>query len=129
MAIFKVSLHSWQRVLTLPFYEDPPLCCLPPHPFFRFCQHTPSPPLPCHLQPPPPLFFLLSCFYGWMGYHATFDVLFYLMIIWIYTYQALVPCYQKELDVCFMQQGAKFTEVWHTQCGFLLVLWFDINYT
>ena len=45
------------------------------------------------------------------GDHATFDLPFYLRIIWIYTYQALVPYYQKDLDVCFMQQGLKFTEV------------------
>ena len=32
-----------------------------------------------------PLFFLLPSFSGWMGDHVTFDVLFYLMIIWIYT--------------------------------------------
>ena len=69
----------------------------------------PSPSLPCHLQPRPQLFFLLSCFFGWMGDHATFDVLFYLMIIW--------PWYQKDLDVCFMQQGVRFTEVWH-------IMWF-----
>ena len=49
----------------------------------------------------------------WVGDHATFDVLFYLMIIWNYTCQALVPWYQKDLDVCFMQQGVRFTEVWH----------------
>ena len=48
-----------------------------------------------------------------MGDHATFDVLFYLMIIWIYTCQALVPWYQEDLDVCFMQQGVRFTEVTH----------------
>ena len=77
----------------------------------------PSPSLPCHLQPRPQLFFLLSCFFGWMGDHATFDVLFYLMIIW--------PWYQKDLDVCFMQQGVRFTEVWHIM--WLLVPRFDIT--
>ena len=40
---------------------------------------TLPPPLPCHLQPLPPLFFLLPCFFGRVGDHATFDVLFYLM--------------------------------------------------
>ena len=56
-----------------------------------------------------------------MGDRATFDVLFCLMILWIHTYQTLVPQYQKDLDVCFMQQGVKFTEVWHVMwqqlCG------------
>ena len=32
-------------------------------------------------NPPPSLFFLLRYFFGWMGDYATFDVLFYLMII------------------------------------------------
>ena len=93
MGNFKVSLHSWKRGANAPILLIPPL--------------------PCHLQPPPPLLLLLLCFFGWMGDHATFDVLFYLMIIWIYTCQALVPWYQKDLDVCFMQQGVRFTEVWH----------------
>ena len=106
---FFVSLLSWQTGSILP---TPP----PPSSFFKFCP-TPSPLLPCHLQPPPQLFFLLSCFFGWMGDHATFDVLFYLMIIWIYTCQALVPWYQKDLDVCFMQQDIRFTEIWH-------IMWF-----
>ena len=52
-----------------------------------------------------------------MGDHATFDVLFYLLIIWIYACQALLPWYQKDLDVDFMQQGIKFTEVSH-------IMWF-----
>ena len=60
----------------------------------------------------------LSCFFGWMGDHATFDVLFYLRIICIYTCQALVPWYQKDLNVCFMQKGVRFTEVWH-------IMWFS----
>ena len=71
------------------FYEDLyclySLYCLTPS-FSNFVQ-----PRPCHLKIPPLLFFLLSSFFGWMGYHATFDVLFYLMIIWIYKCRALVP--------------------------------------
>ena len=51
----------------------------------------PPPPRPSYLSAPPPLFFLLLRFFGWMGDHSTFDVLFYLMIIWIYTCQAFVP--------------------------------------
>ena len=46
---------------------------------------------------PPTLFFLLSCFLGWMGDRATIDVLFYLMIIWIYTCQAFVLCTRRTL--------------------------------
>ena len=76
-------------VLTPLFYEHPPplLYCLTPSlPVFKFC---PTAPLPCHLQHPFPLSFLLSCFFGWMCDHATFELLFYL--IWIYTCRVLVP--------------------------------------
>ena len=59
-------------------------------------------PPPCYCQPLTPLLFLLSCFFDWLGDHATFDVLFCLMILWIHTCQTLVPQYQKDLDVCFM---------------------------
>ena len=63
--IFKVSLHSCQFMKTLLSH-----CSVP-------------------------LLFLFSCFFDYIGDHATFDVLFYLKIIWIYTCQAslgtLVP--------------------------------------
>ena len=84
--------HCWQRMLTLLFYEDPPsYIANPPHPLFKFCPHLPQPHFPVTSFPPPPLLFLLPFLFGWMGNHATSDVLFYLMIIWIYTCQALVP--------------------------------------
>ena len=90
-------------VLTPLFYEAP-LYCLPhPLPFFKFCS---CPPL-CHRQPAPPLLFLLSCFFAQMGDCTTFDVLFCLMTC----SQTLLPQYQKDLHVCFTQQGIKFTEV------------------
>ena len=79
-------------------------------PFSNFVQ--PLPPILC-LQPPPAVLFLLSSFFDWMGGRATFDVLFYLMILYIYTCWALIPLYQKDLALCFIQQGVKFTEVWH----------------
>ena len=47
--------------LTPLFYEDPHYIACPPL-FSRFCPT----PLPHHLQPPPPLLFLLPCFFGWM---------------------------------------------------------------
>ena len=50
-----------------------PLYCLPS--FSKIFQ-LPTPSLPCHFQPLPPPFFLLSCFCGWMGDHTTFGVLF-----------------------------------------------------
>ena len=43
------------------FYEDPYIDY--PH-FSNFVHPLPSPPLPSHLHHPPPLFFLLSCFFG-----------------------------------------------------------------
>ena len=55
--------------------------------FSNFLQ----PPLPCRLQPSPPLLIRLCCLFGWMSDRATFDRLFYLMISWMYTCRALVP--------------------------------------
>ena len=86
-------------VLTPLFYEDL-LYCL-----FRLFQMLKKK-ISCHLQPPPSLFFLLPCFFSWMGDNTTFDVLFYLMIISIYTCQALVSLYQKDLDVGFVQKAS-----------------------
>ena len=60
---------------------------------------------------PTPLFQILS--------NCPFLVTFnppppWVMILWIYSCWALVPYYQKDLDVGFiMQQGVKFTEFWH----------------
>ena len=68
--------------IPLPLY-----CLLPLYPFFKICT-PPMPFFPCHLQPTLPLFFL-SCFFGWIGDLTTLNVLFQVMIIWIYTCQAL----------------------------------------
>ena len=73
--------HSWQRGSTPP----PPILWRPCPPCIAypcFFQILSTPSLPCCLQPHPPLLILLSCFFGWMGDHTTFDVLFYLMISW-----------------------------------------------
>ena len=73
------SPYIFGRGLRIPlFYEDPPSSFIAHAPPFQMLS-TP-PPLPCHLKPPPPLFVLLSCFFGWMGDHGTIDVLFYIMI-------------------------------------------------
>ena len=89
-------MHSWLRGPKIP-----PILPTPP-PFSNFVP-TPFPPslLPSTAPPPthttgaaspcsqhlwetlPPLLILLSCFFGRMGDHATFDVLFYLMISWM----------------------------------------------
>ena len=42
---------------------------------------------------------------------------------------ALVPYYQINLAVCFMQQGIKFTEVWYIMWFFTgTLIWFDITH-
>ena len=106
-------------VPTLLFYEDPPTLPTPPH-FSNFVTHPSPPPLPCHLQPPPTLIFLLPCFFGWIGDHATFDVLFYLKYGSIH----VKPWY---LDVCFMQQGVKFTEVWNMWVLIGTLIWYHTH--
>ena len=92
-------------VLTIPILWRPSYIA---YPLFQILSNPP----PCHLQPLPPMLFLLSCFFDLMGDCVTFDVLFCLMILQIHTCQTLVPQYQKDLDVCFMQQDLTFTEVW-----------------
>ena len=69
---FSKSLDIVDRGVLIPlFYEDPTMLPIPP---FSNVVHS-SPQLPCHIQLPPPLFFLLSCFFSGMGDHTTFDVL------------------------------------------------------
>ena len=64
--------HSWQRVPNIPYIAYTT--------FLGFCPT----PLSSWLQPSPPLLFFMSCFIHWIGDCATFDVLFHLMILWIY---------------------------------------------
>lgn len=66
-----------RRFLTPLFYEDPPI--LPTPPFLNLFHLTP---LPSALLL---LLILLPCCFSWMVDHDTFDMLFYLMIFWIYT--------------------------------------------
>ena len=69
--------------LTPIFYEDPPLLLTS---FFKFCP-PPSPPTSNTTA-----LFVVLCL--WLnGDSATFDVLFYLIIFWIHSCRALVPCY------------------------------------
>ena len=77
--------HSWQRFPNNPMLWRAPYVAYP-----TFLNFRPTP-LPRRLQPSPPVLFLMSCFFGWMGNCATFHVLFYLMVLWIYTCWALVP--------------------------------------
>ena len=83
----------WRPPSPLPPYIPnlSPFFKFSPTPFFKFSPTPPHPPHPCHHQPKSPLFFLLPCFFGWMDGHSTFDVIFNLMIIRIYTCPALLP--------------------------------------
>ena len=77
--------------LTSLFFEDPPI--LPTHHFSNYVHPTGT-----HMR---------------THTHNTHTHTHTHTLIWIYTCCALVPQYKKDLDVCFMQQGIKFTEVWH----------------
>ena len=99
--------------IPLPLY-----CLLPLYPFFKICT-PPMPFFPCHLQPTLPLFFL-SCFFGWIGDLTTLNVLFQVMIIWIYTCQALWRILISAL--CNKAPSLQRSDI------FLLVLWFDITH-
>ena len=87
--IFKVSLHSWLKGANLVILWKTLILPTPPPSLFFF-KFYPLPAL-TSLSSPPPLLFLLPCLFGWTGHQATTDVLFYLMILWISTWQDLVP--------------------------------------
>ena len=85
------------------FYEDLPLHFLPP--LFRFFPPHPHPP---SSSPPTStstaLFVVLFCQHK--GDHAIFDVLICLMILWIYTYEALEPSTRKTLLCIFCNKAS-----------------------
>ena len=98
-------LKSLYIVLTSLFYGSPSYIVW--HSLFQILPIPTSPSTPTST----PTALSVVMFLWLNGDHTTFDLPFYLLIIWIYTYQALVRYYQKDLDMCFMQQGVKFTEV------------------
>ena len=67
-----------RRFLTSPLLWRPPYIAYTN--FLKFCPT----PISCCLQPSPPLLFLMSCFFDWMDNRAIFNVLFPLMILWMY---------------------------------------------
>ena len=82
-----------------------PILCTPVFPNFV--------PLLCgHHQPPPPLLVLLSCFFGWMGYCATFDVL--LNVTWCNYWSTHVkPCYRVvPKRACCMFYATRYQVYW-----------------
>ena len=62
---FLKSLYIAGRAMLTPYFMKTPFIACPSL-FLKFCPNSlPHPlPLPCHLQPPLPLFFLLFCFIG-----------------------------------------------------------------
>ena len=78
------SLHSWPRGPNAPILWSPPI--LPPPPSFsNFVQ---TPPLPCHLQPPPPMLFL--SLNGW-SHHIWCVILLNIMDLHMSSLGTLVP--------------------------------------
>ena len=75
-------LFALSVTILTPYFIKTPLCCLLP--FFQMLS------FPVVSNPHLPLLILLSCFFGWMGDHTTLE-LFYLMLSWMYTCQALGP--------------------------------------
>ena len=106
------------RGFLTPYFMKTPYIAY--HSFFTFCA-TPH-------QPPPSLLFLLPCFFGWMRDRATFDVLFYLMTLWIYKYWVLVPYYQTWTLLIVLCNKASHVLRFKQWCSVLLVLWFDITH-
>ena len=82
--------HSLERIPNTPCitfllrcYEDPSYFPYPNVLKFLSKQFSPLP------RTFTALLFLMSCFFDSMRDSATFEVLFYLMILWIYTCRAL----------------------------------------
>ena len=76
--------HSCQKVPNTVHVMKTPYIAYPT--FLKFWLT----PLPCCLQPSPPLLFLMSCFFDSTGDCAIFHVLLHLMILWIYKCPALL---------------------------------------
>ena len=83
------AVGSWPLFLR----SYPPILLTPS--FSNFVE----PPSPL-TKPPPLLLFLLPCLFG----DCANDMI---LLLWIYTCRALVPWYQKDSAVCFMEQGVK----------------------
>ena len=107
---------SINRVSNHLLYEDPSLFCLAP--VFKF---YPTPfPVASNFHPHCSFCCFVFWLNGWLHHIWCAILLNDIMDLNIY---------QKDPVVCLMQQDVKFTEVSDTQCGFLLVLWFNITHT
>ena len=107
-------------LLTSQLYEDFPILLTPP--FCKFFQPHPASLLLL-------LLFLLPSFSAWISNFATSNVLFFLMIWHTYTCWTLVLQYQKDLAMCFMHQGIKFTVGLTLMTWLLVAFWFDVTHT
>ena len=78
-----VLMGDGEFLKSLFYFMKPPfpLYCLLP--FFQILS-TP-PPFPVISNPNSHCSFCCPVFFGWMGDHTTFNVLFYVMMIWTYT--------------------------------------------
>ena len=115
-ALFYRDITTFGRGLLIRpiLWRSPILFTLP---FFKFCP-SPSP-------TSTPLLFLLPCFFGWMGDHATFAVLDYSIISRIYmlSFGTIVPERPCWVFYALRCQGGL------THSGFFLVPLFYITYT
>ena len=73
-------IHSWQRVPTILFHEDPPIA------YPSFFHVLTNPPSPTYTHPN-----TLPTFLDWMSNCATFDVLFYFYDIMDLHMPSLIP--------------------------------------
>ena len=114
--IFKVSLHSWQRGAnpTILWTPPPPPILPPLTPLFQILSTPPQPltPLPCYLQPTPPLFLLLFLWLNGWSQHIWCAIILLNdnMNLHMSSLGTLEP---EGACVRFMQLGVTFSEVWH----------------
>ena len=125
-----IKIYGWYRGPKPLYFMKNPQYCLPPPPLF-FIKFYPTP-----LPPPFPLlsnpythccFFCLVSLAEWMIVpHLICCIL--LNDIRDLQMSSLVTQYQKNLDVCFMQQGIRFTEAWHIVWFFAgTLIWYSIH--
>ena len=87
LKVYDVTNYTVGRGFLAPLFYEHRLSILltpPPSPFSDFVQPTSN--LHPHCS------FSWLNFFDWMGNHATFDVLFYLMILWTYTCRRTLLC-------------------------------------
>ena len=104
--------HTWQRSPKPPILGRHPIFPTP-QPLFKVYP-TPHPtfPVTSNAHPHCPFCCLVSLA-EWVIAPHLMCILFNDILLWIYKCRAMAQLYQKDFYVWFMQQGIKFTEVWH----------------